>query len=105
MGAQVTDNIGSVERLMTTSIGAAMVGGKRIADAESARPCTGIGVCTISTRSDADQHTLATMPELDKDDESKLCTQIYSLSVWETPLENVILDGRSEIVGSPRADD
>ena len=58
MGAQVTDNIGLVERLMTTSIGAAMVGGKRIADAESARPCTGIGVCTISTRSDADQHTL-----------------------------------------------
>ena len=43
-------SIGLVQRLMSTSIGAAMVGGgERIADTGSARPCTGIGVCTTST--------------------------------------------------------
>ena len=49
-GVLVTGNIGLVQRLMTrpTLLVAAMVGGgERIADAESARPCTGIGVCTI----------------------------------------------------------
>ena len=41
-------SIGLVQRLMTILLVAAMVGGEeRIADAESARPCAGIGVCTI----------------------------------------------------------
>ena len=90
-GVLVTDNIGLVQRLMTTAIG------RRHGWRQKDRRC-GIGEARYrywcmyySTRSNADQHTLATMPELDTDDGSKLNTQILT-SVRETPLENVILD-------------
>ena len=42
-------SIGLVQGLMATAIGRRHGWRQRIADAESARPCTGIGVCTTST--------------------------------------------------------